>query len=114
MKLLLLLSIAFAKEVGLQTQEILDTMNRNVGPIARCYERELKTYPALEGRMITDIEIDRRGKVLKALVESSDLGNEELEKCVTDTVLKLQFPKPRGKVAVRVRYPFRFTQNLKR
>jgi TonB family protein len=105
---------AQAKVVGLTHEQITEVVNQNMSSISKCYTDQLLSSPGLEGSMVTDIEIDSQGRVIKALVDSSDLGSKKLEKCVTDAILRIRFAKPDDKVSVRVRYPFHFKQSAKK
>lgn len=107
-------SVALAKEVGLTNEQITEVINQNMGSISQCYSDQLKTHPGLEGNVVMDIEIDRRGKVIKALVDSSDIAEKALEKCLVETIKGIQFARPNDRVSVRVRYPFHFKQSNKK
>ncbi len=43
-----------------------------------------------------------------ARIKSSTLGDSTVESCVTDRVLEIRFPAPKGGGTVTVSYPFVF------
>lgn len=60
-------------------QEILMSHNKAV---KYCYERELKRYPSLRGKIIVRITVNSSGQVVKASIVSSTLNNERVERCI--------------------------------
>jgi len=83
---------------------IADSKNK----VRYCYEKALTRQPNLEGRIDLKFIINANGKVVKAQVESSTLGNVEVEKCILRAIKAMRFPKPAGGGIVEVRYPFIF------
>ena len=83
-------------------------MRRHLGVFRSCYQRELQLDPLLQGTLVVKFIISKDGSVARASVKSSTLGNERLESCVTERLLRVQFPSPKGGGIVIVRYPLVF------
>jgi TonB family protein len=73
----------------------------------RCYETALVRSPDLAGKLTVHFVIGTEGRVSSAAVESSDLGEAGMERCILEVFRAMSFPKPRGSV-VSVRYPLTF------
>jgi TonB family protein len=76
--------------------------------IRYCYESALAASPALDGKVVVRFVIVADGKVAEATVKQSTLGHEPVEKCITERLLRWEFPKPKGGGKVVVSYPFIF------
>lgn len=75
-----------------------------------CYEREINAeHPALAGRIGTTFVIGSGGRVTEAGVESSTLGNANVERCTIAVIKRIDFPAPRGGGVVQVKYPFKYS-----
>jgi TonB family protein len=79
----------------------------NVGRFKYCYDKELHASPTLEGKVVVKLVIGPKGTVTKASIDSSSLGNKNVEACVLKTARKMKFPRPKGGSVV-VSYPFVF------
>ena len=83
-------------------------------PLLReCYELAMVGNPDLAGRLTVDFVIDAEeeigGYVAEAAVpEDSELQDPRLSKCVTETILSVEFTPPAGGGVVRIWYPFMF------
>ena len=81
-----------------------------------CYEKEVNSQklkdpnPAkLAGRVGTNFVIGSSGRVTNAAVDTSTLGNREVESCILRVIKIIDFPVPRGGGIVQVAYPFKFS-----
>jgi len=92
----------------LERQEIEIVIKQRMGLIRRCYTRELRRNPDLQGTVKVRFVIDRDGGVKYAAIRGSELGNAIVEDCVVDEMRKLRFPPPSGEGTVIVTYPFAF------
>ena len=92
----------------LERQEIERVIKQRMGLIRRCYTRELRRNPELQGTVKVRFVIDRDGKVKYAAIRGSELGNAIVEDCLVEEMQKLRFPLPGGKGTVIVTYPFVF------
>lgn len=92
----------------LERQDIEIVLRQRMGLIRRCYTRELRRDPELQGTVKVRFVIDRDGRVKYANVRASELGNAIVEGCVVDEIQKLRFPIPGGDGTVVVTYPFAF------
>ncbi len=74
-----------------------------------CYEKEINAEtPKIAGRVGTSFVIGSSGRVTRAGIESSSLGNANVERCVVNVIKRIDFPIPRGGGVVQVAYPFKF------
>lgn len=95
---------------SLDPELIRQVIHRNRGQIRHCYESQLAQFPKLSGSVTVKFVIAASGTVASSQVAKSDLGNNELEACVTDRVRTWLFPKPKGGGVVVVTYPFTLKQ----
>lgn len=92
----------------LERQEIEIVIKQHMGLIRRCYTRELRRDPSLQGTVKVRFVIDEDGGVKYASLRGSELDNGIVEDCVLDEIRKLRFPMPDGDGTVIVTYPFAF------
>jgi len=60
-------------------QEVLLSHNQ---VIKYCYERELRRYPSLKGKVVVRITINPQGEVVEVSIVNSTLNNERVERCI--------------------------------
>ena len=77
------------------------------GEIRGCYQRQLEAN-ALEGRLVAELNVGPDGKVNGARIVSSQIDAIDVERCISDVLRTLRFPKPRGAPMVQVIWPFVF------
>ncbi len=76
-------------------------------PIRHCYEKELKTNPKLEGKLILEWDVEGLGKVTKVTVIKS--VKPSVDECISEVIKGTLFPSlPKGQIG-RIRYPFVFS-----
>ena len=92
---------------GLDKEVIRRVIRAHGDAMKRCYEKELVHTPKLAGKVSVAFTITPTGKVAKAKVAESTVGNAAVEKCVVEAFGKLVFPKPE-KGPVEVTYPVVF------
>ncbi len=92
----------------LSKDEIQRVINSHVGEIQYCYEKQLRTNAGLAGRVVLEWTVTASGGVSVVKVATSSLSSTDATKCMMDRVKKWSFPKPRGKGAVTIVYPFVF------
>ncbi|MCK5690354.1 AgmX/PglI C-terminal domain-containing protein [Myxococcota bacterium] len=85
-------------------------INVEKNAIRECYERGLKKLPTLHGKISLKWQILADGRVGEIMINESTLGNEEVEKCITDSIKSWVFSPPAGGW-VEVNYPFVFKIN---
>src|SRR5690606_31278043 len=76
----------------LTPEVVLRTLNRVHKQAKYCYEKELQTHPGLEGKVTTSFVVGPTGAVQSSKIESSTMGNAEVEQCLLRTIRRLQFP----------------------
>jgi len=96
---------------GALAKEIIQRIVRaNLSQLRLCYEREWRRQPTLAGRVVVRFTIGPDGRVLSSDVQSSTLGNADVETCVVKQVGRLAFPPPKDRGNVMVVYPFVFSR----
>jgi hypothetical protein len=73
-----------------------------------CYEQQLTKHADLAGRISVQFSISPMGQVLTSVMQSTTMGNVQVESCVVNAVKRWSFPKPEGGGLVMVMYPFSF------
>ena len=76
--------------------------------IQACYEKELKRYPTLKGRVMVRFNLKPNGRAGDVEVDESTLGSEGVSSCIITTIRGWKFPfEPSDDVPVS--YPFIFS-----
>jgi len=76
-------------------------MRRNQARLNYCYERELVAKPTLAGTVVFNFTIAPPGVVIEAAITKSTLSNASAEKCMLDTLRRIEYGKlPGAKVMV--------------
>ncbi|MGZ3695796.1 MAG: AgmX/PglI C-terminal domain-containing protein [Bdellovibrionota bacterium] len=94
---------------GLDKSVIDEIVRRHLSQISYCYKKELNGATTFSGRILTRWVITGSGSVSQAGVESSSIGNSNVEKCLVNVIKSMKFPEPLGGGIVEVSYPFSFT-----
>ncbi|MBW2455897.1 MAG: AgmX/PglI C-terminal domain-containing protein [Deltaproteobacteria bacterium] len=92
----------------LPPERVQQVMRQNHGRFRLCYQRGLRTNPALQGRIVARFVIGRDGTVSGATAQG-DLPDPQVKACVASAVSTLQFPRPAGGV-VAITYPLVLTR----
>jgi len=74
-----------------------------------CYEMRLESLPNLGGRITVRFLIGVSGRVDRCGIVEADLIDIELQECVSNVLLELEFLEPRPKGLCWVRWPFVFS-----
>lgn len=91
---------------GLDKDQIDAVIRKNMGQIVYCYEKGLQVDPSAAGRVNVRFVIGGSGRVAAAKVASSSVGSATVDRCIINKLTKWKFPKPHGRVNVKVSYPF--------
>ncbi len=98
---------AKAQVTGSLDKDIIRRIVRaHINEIRSCYNQGLSKDPNLKGRVTIKFTIGQDGKVTKAEVDATTLGNQAVETCMEKALLRWLFPKPAGGGVVSVTYPF--------
>jgi hypothetical protein len=94
---------------GRMPPEVIQRIVRqNFGRMRLCYEQGLARDPALQGKVVIRLIIDRQGSVASASAAAgTDLLDPAVVACVTRAMSGLSFPQPEGGL-VTVNYPIQF------
>lgn len=96
-----------AEVLGALDKEIIRRIiRRHINEVKFCYQKELQANENLGGRVIVQFTIAATGQVVVSKVQSSTLGNSQVEQCIAQAVRRWLFPKPKGGGIVHVSYPF--------
>jgi TonB family protein len=90
----------------LDKEIIRRTIRRHINEIKFCYEQELTKRPNLSGRIMVQFAIAGTGQVISSVLQSSTIGNAQVENCAVQAVRRWSFPQPQGGGLVMVTYPF--------
>lgn len=92
--------------VDLDPSEVTRAVRRRLPGVRRCYEASLKRSPELAGKMGVAFEIDTRGRVVGAHVESGTMDDVEVANCVIGLIRRIRFPQPSEPVPVSFQFIF--------
>jgi outer membrane biosynthesis protein TonB/pSer/pThr/pTyr-binding forkhead associated (FHA) protein len=99
---------------GLDKSVIDEVVRRHMPQISNCYRKGLNGASSqFSGRVLSRWVISGAGRVQNAGVESSSLGNSEVERCLVGVIQRMIFPEPLGGGVVEVSYPFSFAPSGK-
>lgn len=93
---------------GLEKDVIARVIQKNLGQITYCYERQLSANPELYGKVLVKFTIGATGSVTTQKIGLTTLKSAMVEGCILRRVTGWKFPKPKGGTAVLVTYPFLF------
>ena len=93
---------------GLNGQDIVLVIRKNLNPIRHCYDRLLQRSPNSGGKIKVRFVVAQDGRVSSASVVSSTISDATMKSCVASQVRRWKFPRPRGGSSVTVNYPFAF------
>ncbi len=89
-------------------EEIQIVFDRYKAVLYRIYNRELRTNPTLQGKMVLRLTIEPDGSVSACKIDSSDMHSPVLEKQIVARVLRFNFGPKKGVPAVTILYPIDF------
>lgn len=94
---------------SLEPAQIRAVIQRNLGAIRFCYERELTKAPKLEGKLVVSFTIGKEGDVVAVVDASTEaFPSAKVTSCVLSRFKAMKFPRPSGGGVVTVKYPLVF------
>jgi hypothetical protein len=90
---------------GLVPSIVRRYLKRNLAKISACYERELRTKPTRERTVLARFTIGADGSVTNTRAE----GAGTAERCMSEVILEIEFPKPKDGAAGDVSCPVTFS-----
>ncbi len=93
---------------GLDRSIIAEIIEKHLGQIRYCYERQLSADPGLYGKVLVSFNIGSNGGVTTQTIGTTTLKNAMVEGCILRRVARWRFPEPKGGTTVKVTYPFLF------
>lgn len=91
----------------LSNEYIDETMAGRQSLLQRCWLSRLKDAPSLNGQIVLQFEISRRGKVKDIRVTDATLDDETLTKCVISVISRITFRQYTGP-EISLSYPIKF------
>jgi FHA domain-containing protein len=92
---------------SISREEVAAVINAHLKEVQYCYEKTLLKDPGLTGKLILEWTIDTNGSVGRVKEKLSTLRNPAVSSCISSSLKRWQFPKPRGGIVI-VSYPFIF------
>jgi len=89
---------------GLDPATVRRYIKRNLNKLEYCYDKELIAKPTHKRTVIAKFTIGEDGHVTSSIAD----GVTTAEDCIAGVIREIEFPKPKGGVAVDVRYPVIF------
>jgi outer membrane biosynthesis protein TonB len=89
-------------------EEIQIVFDRYKSALYRIYNRELRSNPTLQGKMVLRLTIEPDGTVSACKMDSSDMESPALEGRIVARVLKFNFGPKEGVPPVTILYPIDF------
>lgn len=89
---------------------VLQTISRNYPELKRCYNEGLKTNANMKGKVVMGWAMDPQGRVLDVQVQTSQLNNKSVEKCMVERLSSWRFPRQAKMQGAkdRMTYTFQF------
>ena len=84
---------------------ISQVVQRRLGAIKSCYERELKANPTLAGKVVVQFTIEESGRVGEVKIVTDTTGEPNVGRCIAGQITHFKFPAPTGG-SVTASYPF--------
>ncbi len=95
-------------EGDLSQDVIVKEMKKNMRALKDCYERQLKRFPTLAGKISVSFEITDSGRIGQTDIVEDTMKNAEVKQCILSRARTWRFPKPSGG-SVFVTFPFVFS-----
>ena len=96
-----------AKSGKLTPDAIKDVVDAHRSEVRACYGPAAKKKKDLAGKVVVRFVIGLDGKIASSSIGSTTLNEAQVEACLTQTVQKWVFPKPKHGT-VEVNFPFQF------
>jgi TonB family protein len=78
-------------------------------PIRSCYQQARRREPTLSGQVVMRFEVLKSGDIGSVSIQSSDLNNPLVERCIRGQFLQMKFPPPPNNKTIQMNYPLVFT-----
>lgn len=99
------LPVQLSVDGQLRLSEVDALFKRAQGRVRACYEIGLKRHPDLRGRILFDLEVDKRGTAERVVVRSSTLSDREVVACVREVLRGLKYPRPADGRSAVIHFP---------
>ncbi|MEH6569066.1 MAG: AgmX/PglI C-terminal domain-containing protein [Halioglobus sp.] len=89
-------------------EDIQETLDLNKGAMYTLYNRELRTNPGLQGKLVLSITIAPQGHVSHCTILNSELNSESLERALISLVKSIHFGDKPESTFVSTKIPIEF------
>jgi hypothetical protein len=96
----------------LDSSQVQSALDPALPAVGRCFQKQARGKPYLGGQMTFKFRIKRDGTVRRLVLESSTLGNHEVERCVFQQLERARFDRPRGGGEAEFTYPLTFPARM--
>jgi beta-lactamase regulating signal transducer with metallopeptidase domain len=96
------------REGDVDLSQVATEVQRRLGDLEQCYQRQLAVEPTLSGTVVMHWTIAETGEVADTCITSDTVHDDAVAACVNQLVRAGRFPAPQGG-AVDVSFPFVFT-----
>jgi len=86
-------------EGTLSNFDVRTAMEEQGREFAACHEPRARELPMLSGRIEFAIQVDVDGQTRRVEVRASDLGDRDLERCLSEVIRGTKFRRPNGGIA---------------
>lgn len=89
-------------------EDIQEKLDLNKGAMYTLYNRELRTSPSLQGKLVMSITIAPKGHVSHCVILSSELNSKSLERALVSLVKNIHFGNKPESAFVSTKIPIEF------
>jgi hypothetical protein len=94
------------------SESVDETIENNQDEFDKCYKSAVKqkrdSDPNPAGRIEVGFTVNPAGRVTESNILTTDVNDTKLEKCVQETLRRVQFPKNDEGRIIQTTYPFNF------
>ncbi len=89
-------------------EDVIRILRMNYDDLIRLYNRYLRRYPNIKGKVIFDVTINAAGKVVKVIIISSEISDNVFVQSAIDVIKEWRFQAIEVDVDAVLRFPFDF------
>lgn len=94
---------------ALTRQEIRVVVRAKMSEVRACFDAGLARTPGIGGRVLLRFTIGAEGRAGAITIVEDELTEPAVAACLSETLTRWQFPRPRGGAPVTIAYPFVFS-----
>jgi hypothetical protein len=93
---------------ALDPEMVARELRGRIRALKACYDRELKRFPTLAGKLVLAFAIDGRGRVGGVSFGDNSLNSRAIERCIRERAEAWRFPEPPDGRDVAIEFPLIF------